>query len=181
MRGIHLRAVFLTYFSHLSHEPIATAGNSLDIRMHEIFAERFAKEGNHFREADFFYDSVWPDFVEQFLLVNDPTTVFDEHKQSFEGLWGQGHQAPLAQESALVRIQSEHAEFIKMFGWKVHSIPSGDVKYPFKTFSTFGIERSYRFKTSSKLFQGPSKTCFLTYIQNADKASLESYFSFARA
>jgi hypothetical protein len=110
--------------------------------MPEIFAERFAEEGNHFREADLFDDSVRPDFLEQFLLINDPTAVFDEHKQSFVGLWSQGHQLPVAQENALVRIQPERAEFIKMFGWKVHSIPSGDVGCHFKTFSTFGIERS---------------------------------------
>src|SRR5215831_6689346 len=100
-------------FSHAGDESIAVFGNRLNIPgLTRRFPKSFSQEVDAPVKVVFLDEAVGPYSFHQLLLFDEAASVFEQQKQSVEGLRREWYDLPVFQQRSVRRIEMKRAEVV---------------------------------------------------------------------
>ena len=112
--------------SHLGDKTVSPSRNSFDIFLPgSRFAEGLAQSRDVGRKVALFHNSVWPNAMDQLVLVEEVPVRFDEHTKGVEDLCAQGDRLSFPRQPALFRVEPEGTKLVDKARFPKHPhVPS---------------------------------------------------------
>ena len=101
---------FAADLAHIGREAIAALRYGFDVL--RLFAERLAQREDILRQRRFFNEGIRPHGLQQFFFFEYVAVVLNQDDERVESLWRQRHRLFIAQQHALIDVQSKRPEFV---------------------------------------------------------------------